>query len=37
MGIKLFQDKSFRQLTKQDILDYLNCLRKPVSEDPTNK
>jgi hypothetical protein len=24
-------------LTKQDILDYLNSLRKPVSKDPTHK
>lgn len=32
-----FRNKSFRQLTKQDILDYLNSLRKPVSEDPTHK
>ena len=29
--------KSFRQMNKQDILDYLNNLRKPVSEDPTHK
>jgi integrase len=29
--------KSFRQMTKQDILDYLNNLRKPVSEDPNHK
>jgi hypothetical protein len=29
--------KSFRQMTKQDILDYLCNLRKPVSEDPTHK
>jgi hypothetical protein len=29
--------KPFRQMTKQDILDYLNNLRKPVSEDPTHK
>jgi hypothetical protein len=29
--------KSFRQMTKQDILDYLNSSRKPVSEDPTHR
>jgi hypothetical protein len=33
-----FQNKkSFREMTKQDILDYLNELRKPVSEDPSHK
>jgi integrase len=29
--------KSFRQITKQDILGYLNNLRKPVSEDPAHR
>jgi integrase len=29
--------KSFRDTTKQDILEYLNGLRKPLSEDPTRK
>jgi hypothetical protein len=32
-----FRDKSFRQLRKQDIHDYLNSLRKPVSKGPTHK
>jgi hypothetical protein len=33
-----FENKrSFREMTKQDILDYLNNLRSPVSEDPTHK
>ncbi len=26
--------KSFRDMTKQDILDYLNSLKKPLSDDP---
>ncbi|HET7389740.1 MAG TPA: hypothetical protein VFJ51_02870, partial [Nitrososphaeraceae archaeon] len=30
-------NKSFRQMTKQDILNYLNNLKKPVSEDPTHR
>jgi hypothetical protein len=30
-------NKSFRQITKQDILGYLNNLRKPVSEDPAHR
>jgi integrase len=29
--------KSFREITKQDILDYLNSLKKPVSDDPKHK
>ena len=29
--------KSFRQMTKQDILNYLNSLKSPPSEDPTHK
>jgi hypothetical protein len=29
--------KSFRDMTKQDILEYLNGLRKPLTEDPTHK
>jgi len=33
-----FQDKkSFRNMTKHDILDFLNKLRKPLLEDPSNK
>jgi hypothetical protein len=33
-----FQNKkSFSQMTKQDILDYLNNLRKPNSDDPMHK
>jgi hypothetical protein len=28
--------KSYKQMTKQDILEYLNSLRRPVSEDPTH-
>lgn len=30
-------NKSFSEMTKQDILDYLNNLRKPISDDPTHK
>lgn len=30
-------DKSFRHMTKQDILDYLNNLRKPITVDRTQK
>ena len=29
--------KSFREISKQDILDYPDSLRKPVSDDPTHK
>lgn len=29
--------KLYKQMTKQDILEYLNNLRRPVSEDPTHK
>ena len=29
--------KSLKQMTKQDILAYLNSLRKPTSEDPTQR
>jgi hypothetical protein len=29
--------KSYKQMTKQDILEYLNSMRRPVSEDPTHK
>jgi hypothetical protein len=33
-----FQNKkTFKQMTKQDVLDYLNSLRKPNSDDPTHK
>jgi integrase len=33
-----YQDtKSFRNMTKHDILDFLNKLRKPAIEDPTRK
>ena len=33
-----FQDeKSFRNMTKHDILDFLNKLRKPAVEDPVSK
>ena len=28
-------NKSFHQMTKQDILSYLNGLKRPVLEDPT--
>lgn len=31
------KDKTFKEMTKQDIIDYLNNLRKSSSEDPTNK
>lgn len=31
------QNKSFREMTKQDILAYLNNLRKSSSEDPANR
>jgi len=31
------ENKSFIKLTKQDILEYLNNLRKPILEDPSNK
>jgi hypothetical protein len=30
-------NKPFRQMTKQDILSYLNSLKSPLSEDPTHK
>jgi hypothetical protein len=30
-------NKSFHQMTKQDILSYLNSLKRPVLEDPTQK
>jgi DNA-binding Lrp family transcriptional regulator len=30
-------NKPFSQMTKQDILGYLNSLKKPISEDPTHK
>lgn len=33
----LANNKSFRQTTKQDILYYLNNLKRPVSEDPTHR
>jgi integrase len=32
-----FANKPFGQMTKQDILGYLNSLKKPISEDPTHK
>jgi hypothetical protein len=34
---KHHENKSFKEMTKQDILEYLNCLRKPSAEDPANK
>jgi hypothetical protein len=30
-------NKPFGQMTKQDVLSYLNSLKKPLSEDPTHK
>ena len=27
----------FKEMTKQDILSYLNILRKPINEDPTHR
>ena len=30
-------NKSFKEMTKQDILEYLNNLRKSTSEDPANR
>jgi integrase len=32
-----YVNKPFGKMTKQDILNYLNCLRRPLSEDPTHK
>jgi integrase len=32
-----YVNKPFGKMTKQDILDYLNYLRRPLSEDPTHK
>jgi hypothetical protein len=29
--------KSFHEMTKQDIVDYLNSLKKPLSNDPKHK
>ena len=37
MVIKFQFGKSFRHMTKQDILDYLNNLRKPITVDRTQK
>ncbi|MFY9798700.1 MAG: hypothetical protein WAJ93_23680, partial [Candidatus Nitrosopolaris sp.] len=34
---KYLNHKSYRIMTKQDILEYLNSLRKPVSDDPMHK
>ncbi len=34
---KHHENKSFKEMTKQDILEYLNNLRKPSTEDPANK
>ena len=34
---KYLANKTFHQVTKQDILDYLNSLKRPVLEDPTHK
>jgi len=31
------QGKSFRSMTRQDILDYLNSLRKPISQDQNQR
>jgi hypothetical protein len=31
------EKKSFKDITKQDILDHLNTFRKSISEDPSNK
>ena len=30
-------EKSFKAITKQDIIDHLNTLRKSISEDPANR
>ena len=34
---KYLSHKSFHSMTKQEILDYLNNLKKPVSDDPKHK
>ena len=34
---KFFENKSFKEMTKQDVLEYLNNLRKPTAEDPANR
>lgn len=34
---KFHKDKSFIEMTKDDILEYLNTLRKTTTEDPSNK
>jgi integrase len=34
---KFLNDKPFEEMTKQDILSYLNSLRKPISIDPQQK
>jgi hypothetical protein len=34
---KYLNDKPFEEMTKQDILSYLNSLRKPTSTDPSQK
>ncbi len=34
---KFLNDKPFEEITKQDILSYLNSLRKPASIDPQQK
>jgi integrase len=34
---KYLANKTFHQVTKQDILNYLNSLKRPVIEDPTHK
>lgn len=34
---KYLNHKSFHKMTKQDILDYLNSLKKTVSDDPKQK
>jgi integrase len=35
--LKYHSFKNFKNITKEDILDYLNSLRKPSTEDPMNK
>jgi len=35
--LKFVNNKNFKEITKQDILDFLNSKRKPESIDPTHK
>jgi integrase len=37
MAFNFYGNKSFEEMTKQDILEYLNNLRKSSDEDPSNK